>query len=599
MNKSKMKDMKTIYKSILVIGLGVVSLTASAQKDSTITRQVMLERDYVPTMQDASKVNTMPEIYSPLIKPREIKFVNTTPQIVLDNNKLGASESGDIKTDVDFDKKRGYALFGVGTSGNIDAALGYRLVNGDRDRLDFFGTYSGTNSTVDYIDGKDYAMSDVKAKYSHIGANLRYQHTFDPSVLSLGASFYNTAYNYYGNSFIPNTSSATIPFDLDSKQGVNVFKIGVGLKSSDKNEGLIKYDGNVSYNYFTNKYGLQKEDDGVKGGIINADLNLYTEFGADQTVGIKGMIMNQSFSDKTDYIENAHHGYTNITGTPYIKFQGDSWNADLGVNVSALFDVKTAFAVSPNVKASVKVNEVNTFYAEVGGGVNDNTFLDILQENRYVNPATRVEYSKTYYDAKIGFRSGVVSGLEFDLFAGYKHTRRDHLYVYSPSYTSTDAGWGNLASPVYANVSTGHVGGLLKTNLIPYTDLSAKITGYFYDVKYHDPYVEVIDSDVLPEAKAWGRPSFTAELNADVRPFGALLVSLNYMYAGGRKTVGIANNSVNMKDINELNFRGEYQLTDWISINARLNNILFQKYELVYGYPLQGFNFLGGVSLKF
>ena len=54
-----------------------------------------------------------------------------------------------------------------------------------------------------------------------------------------------------------------------------------------------------------------------------------------------------------------------------------------------------------------------------------------------------------------------------------------------------------------------------------------------------------------------------------------------------------------MKDINELNFRGEYQVTDWLSVNARLNNILYQRYELYYGYPLQGFNFLGGVSLKF
>lgn len=589
--------MKTIYKSILVIGLGAISLTASAQKDSTITRQVMLERDYVPTMQDASKVNTMPEIYSPLIRPKEIKFVSTTPQIALDNNKLGASESGDIKTDVAFDQKRGYALFGVGTSGNIDGALGYRLVNEDRDRLDFFGTYSGTNSTVDYIDGKNYAKSDVKAKYSYIGANLRYKHTFDPSILSIGASYYNTAYNYYGNSFVPNTVSKPTLFNVDSKQAVDVFNIGVGLKSSDKNEGAIKYDGNASYSYFSNKYGLRKEDSGVNGGIAKADLNLYTEFGADQTIGVKGMILGQKFGNKESHIVDAYHGYANVSGTPYIKFQGSSWNADLGVNLSALFDVKTAFAISPNVKASVNVNEVNTLYAEIGGGVNDNTFLDILQENRYVNPSTRVEYSKTYYDAKIGFRSGVVSGLEFDLFAGYKYTRKDHLYVYSYSYT--DTGWGNLASPVYANVSTGHIGGLLKTNLIPYTDLSAKITGYFYDVKYQDPYVVVINSDMLPKAKAWGRPTFTAELNADVRPFAGLLVSLNYMYAGGRETVDKAYASVKMKDINELNFRGEYQITDWVSVNARLNNVLFQKYELVYGYPLQGFNFLGGVSLKF
>jgi outer membrane cobalamin receptor len=76
------------------------------------------------------------------------------------------------------------------------------------------------------------------------------------------------------------------------------------------------------------------------------------------------------------------------------------------------------------------------------------------------------------------------------------------------------------------------------------------------------------------------------------------------MYAGGRKALhsspaATSWSVVNMKDINELNFRGEYIITDWVSVNARLNNILFRKYELQYGYALQGFSFLGGVSFKF
>ena len=106
------------------------------------------------------------------------------------------------------------------------------------------------------------------------------------------------------------------------------------------------------------------------------------------------------------------------------------------------------------------------------------------------------------------------------------------------------------------------------------------------------------------EKKAWGRPTFTAELNADIKPIDKLTFSLNYVYAGGRKTVYSnyiipVQEVIKMKDINELNFRGEYQVTDWLSVNARVNNLLFQKYELQYGYALQGFNVLGGLSFKF
>lgn len=591
--------MKTIYKSIFIIGLGVVSLTASAQKkDSTLTRQVMLEREYTPTMQDASRVNLTPNIYSPVIKPKEIKFVSTTPQVSLQHNQLGASASGDIKTDVLFDKKRGYLSIGAGSHGNIEGAAGVRIVDMERDRLDLFVTHSSTSGTVDYIDGDDFVSKDVKAKYMDTKANLQYEHIFTPSVLSLGVSYNNKSYNYYGNSFLPSTFGGAFPYEYNTKQGVDVFNVGAGLRSSEQYEGFLKYMVNLNYSYFKNKYGLETTDN-VSGGQLNADVDFFTEFGADKTIGIRGGIMNQSFSDKVKLIENAYHGYTNITGNPYIRFQGANWDAELGLSLSALFDVKTAFNVSPNVKFNVHVNDVNTFYAEVGGGVNNNTFLDILQENRYVNLATRVEYSKTLYDAKAGFRSGVVPGLEFDIFAGYKHTRKDHLYV------ATAAGqWANMGSPLYADVSTGHIGGLLKTKLIPMTTLSAKIVGYFYNVKYKDGYVSVIEKDVFSEKKAWGRPSFTAELNADVQPFDKLTLSLNYLYAGGRKGVTLNANSslgpdAKMNDINELNFRGEYRITDWVSVNARLNNILFQKYELQYGYPLQGFNILGGLSFKF
>ena len=609
--------MKALYKSVFVIALGIVSLTATAQKDSTLIRQVLLERDYNPTLQDASKVSTQPSIYSPVIKAKELKFVSTVPQITLTNNKLGSAAPSDINTTVDYSKKRGYLVLGAGNNSNLEGAFGYRLVNGERDRLDISATHSSTSSNVDYINADPYTMDKSKARYSASKVNLKYQHMFDPSELWFDASFYNTSYNYYGNPFIPKdyvlTNPILLPLDMDSRQNVDVFSIGAGLKSSDKNQGILKYKGGVRYQNFKSKYGIYTLEKGAKGGQLDLDADFYTEFGSDKSIGVKGFIMNQSFSSKNEsFSKDAFHSFTNVTATPYIKFQGGNWDADLGVNVSGMLDAETKFMFSPNVKAAIHVNEVNTFYGEITGGVNNNTFLDILQENRYVNPITRVEYSKTLFDGRLGFRSGVISGFEFDIFAGYKKTDKDHLYIaQSPSdmlvgvsYPSDMKIWGNVGTPLYANIGTGHVGGLLKTKLIPYTDLSAKVIAYFYDVAYANGNVTLIDKDLYSEKKAWGRPTFTAELNADIKPIDKLTFSLNYLYAGGRKTVYKnfmmqTPETVKMKDINELNFRGEYQVTDWLSVNARVNNVLFQKYELQYGYTLQGFNVLGGLSFKF
>ena len=621
----KRMRMKTLYKSIFVIGLGIVSLTATAQsakKDSTLTRQVLLERDYNPTLQEASKINTMPSIYTPVVVAKDLNYVSSAPQLKLSNSQLGSAESGDIQTSVDFNKKRGYFNIGAGSHKNIEGAAGYRIVNSTTDRLDFFATHSSTNGEVDYIDGGKYIMDDVKAKFATTNVKLKYQHIFEPSILSFDGSFFNTSYNYYGNSFYPK-GYGWFPFDINKRQNVDVINIGAGIRSSDNNDGLLKYIGNIRYRNFKSKYGAYPDEKGEKGGQLDLDVNFYTDFGSDKAIGIKGYIMNQSFSKKErkESFEDAYHGFTNITATPYIKFEESNWNADLGLNVSGLFDFKTKMFVSPNVKAAIHVNEVNTFYGEVTGGVNNNTFLDILQENRYVNPISRIWYSKTLFDAKIGFKSGVVSGFEFDIFAGYKQTNDDHLYIYDDYdainfYRLNPYGgsgvsfdnlyWSNLSSAVNAKVGTGHIGGALKTNLIPYTDLSLRAMAYFYNVKYPNEILFYLPTGEKfnMDKKAWGRPSFTAELRADVKPIDELTFTLSYLYAGGRKAFGydyVKSNyaSVSMKDINELNVRAEYRILDWVSVHASANNLFFQKYELQYGYPLQGFNFLGGLSFRF
>jgi outer membrane cobalamin receptor len=54
-----------------------------------------------------------------------------------------------------------------------------------------------------------------------------------------------------------------------------------------------------------------------------------------------------------------------------------------------------------------------------------------------------------------------------------------------------------------------------------------------------------------------------------------------------------------MKNINELNLTGTYTLNDTFGLYLKLNNVLFQKYELYYGYPMQSFSAMIGVNINF
>ena len=66
--------MKTIYnvKALCVVALLGSAAAASAQEDVTkeknLNREMTLEREYDPSVQDASKVNTLPVVKEPEVR---------------------------------------------------------------------------------------------------------------------------------------------------------------------------------------------------------------------------------------------------------------------------------------------------------------------------------------------------------------------------------------------------------------------------------------------------------------------------------------------------------------------------------------------------
>ena len=49
----------------------------------------------------------------------------------------------------------------------------------------------------------------------------------------------------------------------------------------------------------------------------------------------------------------------------------------------------------------------------------------------------------------------------------------------------------------------------------------------------------------------------------------------------------------------DINLKGTYSITSKFALFAQLNNLGFQGYERWFGYPVQSFNFLAGVSYAF
>ena len=85
-------------------------------------------------------------------------------------------------------------------------------------------------------------------------------------------------------------------------------------------------------------------------------------------------------------------------------------------------------------------------------------------------------------------------------------------------------------------------------------------------------------------------PEMEITAGVTVRPLKNLSASLDYYLATGRETCVSLGQDLKMDNINELNLTGAYNFNDTFGLYLKLNNVLFQKYELYYGYPLQKFS---------
>ena len=90
------------------------------------------------------------------------------------------------------------------------------------------------------------------------------------------------------------------------------------------------------------------------------------------------------------------------------------------------------------------------------------------------------------------------------------------------------------------------------------------------------------------------------ELTAGItlRPVDRVSASLDYYLATGRNAE-VFGTTEKMDNINELNLTGVYTLNDTFGLYLKLNNVLCQKYELYYGYPMQSFSAMIGVNINF
>lgn len=600
--------MKTIYRTTILSLFLLLGTTATlfAQEESTnyLNREMTLEREYDPSVQDANKVNTLPSIKEPEVRTVPIDYTTFTLAASPDK-EVALLPSGSIMAGLDYNKRRGYLHVGGGMMMNLDADFGYHILSTDKDQLNIFLSHRSTNGKVKYLQIEE----KIKAKVNDNLGGINYRHSFDNAIFKIGGSFGYSAFNYYGlpmqavdlsgDIYLPSLTTLESA-DRETKQAAQNIHVYAGVQSQES--AVVGYLLDLDYRNYSYKYGVSSLADGPMEHAIGLKGDLNTEFNTHRIgIGAKINYFNYSLPDAITHPSgigsyvSQFENYAEITLSPYYRINGGAWNLQLGLNAMFVSGDDSHFMITPNVTVDAEVANKTTLYAAATGKVQSNSMYDMSQMNRYIQPDMEVLPTRNWLNAVVGIKSGVVPGFWFDIYGGYNIMHDDFLLVPSRSFMSGD--FGNFATD-FSGLNTNHYffGATLKYSYQKFLDISIGGVYNGYTIKYGDSW-DGADSDA--EITPYGRPRVELNANLTVRPTDHITLEFDYYMGTNRTTHLFGSTDVDLDNLNALNAKASYAFNDTFGVYVKLNNLLFQHYDLYYGYPAQGFNLMGGLNFNF
>ncbi|MDO4164564.1 MAG: TonB-dependent receptor [Bacteroides sp.] len=559
-----MKKIKYILAGATLIGL-TSAMQAQAQtqaKDSTVNRTVVVEQEYNPDIMDATKVNVLPKVEAPTISKKDVEYDETlAPTGSIPATPMQAYTA----TETQEKARPGYARLGYGNYGNLDVRGNYLFMLSNSDRLNLNLHIDGRNGTLDLPE----EAGEWKSRYYRTHVGMDYTHDFSQVALDVAGHFGLSNFNF-------------LPGSISSKQKFTSGGIHVGVKSTGEELPLqFRAETNLLF------YGRQNDllYQGYKESLLRTSGEVTGSLADNQTVSIALQMDNYFY--KGDNLKN----YTSLGLNPYYAYRDDAWNLHLGAHVDLSMGFGDGPLVSPDVTAQYNFSESYLLYAQAKGGKLQNDFRRLEALCPYGQLAEQVDDTYEQINAGIGFKASPVNDLWFHLYGGYQSLKNDLVQgEYTVSESSSETGTETYATAVQLyNQDTDnlYIGAEINYAYKDYINLSAS---GIYRSWSTDGNTETTNADLALAFK----PAFEADLHIDSRPISPLLIRLGYRYISREEVAGEKVNAVSNLYLNV-----GYEFIKNVSIYARLNNLLNKEYSYCWGYPNEGINFVGGVSVRF
>lgn len=584
-------------KPVFSIFLLLTAIPVLAQtKDSLIHRDLVLEKDYEPSIQSAGKIDIRPEIEALNNQGTKVQFAlsETPSKAETEYQPLRAART---KTYYPAQDQKGYLRLGVGNHWSFLGDAQWTALRGPKQDLDLALWHRSAFGKIDLGD----RQTNMKDADSRLQAN--YKLHLNTAVFKASLSNQLHFWNYYGSQ--QNTEYRSLP----ELQQSNHARLSLSLESKAWDRAFhyaIYSDGNL----FSLRNALSSYiPSGLFGKISewewNAGIHAGYQLNEEWNLGLNGDFKQLSYQSSS----NVQPDLSNLSWMelfPKISYQWNTWHFALGSRIA--FSNSREAKLSPFASAEKTLGEKACFDAQIDGGQNVYSYREGFSINPYIESYKRIrpEYRPFSIAGRLHWKP--FPYLRLTPFGGYALTK-DAVQFYLRNLYLTALGdcVNQLFSMQYVTENHAYAGIKLSAAYQELFSLDTEFSYHTYRSKNADDSYDY----------AWYKPRYQLDARLRFHPLEKWTLSADCHWRAGRRAVSInnylddsfvaytavpslANTTISsLDDLLLLSAELQYTLHRRCHLFVQLNNLLNQSYEIWEGCPSFGFTAMAGASISF
>ncbi|MCR8561426.1 hypothetical protein KXD93_27480 [Mucilaginibacter sp. BJC16-A38] len=525
-----------------------------------LSEEIVVTTAYKPVLADAVKIRRNPDLEDKTPFKAPLVYIPIDKRLEL-NTSIKPLEAMKRPAEQDSVPTNNYVKVGLGS---LKTTYGEAYFANGRDEALQIGGYLKHFAQNGTLDKQNSAKEEVGV--------------FGKSTGELNNISGRITYNYNSNYFYgyDQLNPPTI-LQVDKQHFSTLAAEGELAKNYKDVDNDFTYALKLKGYTFSNAYQA-KESNVVLSGFLNQTINQF----------YAGLAASLDLTTQKDSLYD--HNNSLVRLNPYIKFQGDNYKIDAGVNIVDQFGYKSAFYIFPAARAELQViPKYVRLFVEAKGDVNRSSIHDFSMINPYLGQNIDLANSVDQLDIAAGIKGTIAPGFGFKATIFRNEVKNMPLFVSDFNFTT-----GYNRFKVIYDPGRSRVSGL--TGELDYK--FSEDVDIFGRVEFKDYQMATVDEPWnLPKFKLTAGTVFRIDNKISVS--GTLLIRGSTMDPYQVQTGATTFTNASIASFADLSAGVDYKATNRLSVFVHVNNILNAGSQTWLFYPEYGFNIFGGVGYSF